>query len=59
MTIDVAETLHGFIDGAIGTSECDNFNAEMIPLRNKLEKLINKKRLEARKVNNPKPLNLC
>lgn len=42
MGLDIAETLHGFIDGAIGTSESDDFNEQMIPLRDKLTRRIKK-----------------
>lgn len=40
--LDVAETLHGFIDGGIGTSECDDFTKEMSLVNKRLEKAINK-----------------
>jgi hypothetical protein len=38
MPLHVAETLHGFIDGGIGTSEDDEFSKQMKPLIKKLEK---------------------
>lgn len=42
MSLEVAETLHSFIDGGISVSNSDDFNAEMIPLRDKLERKIKK-----------------
>lgn len=42
MSLEVAETLYSFIDGGIGASDSDDFNAEMIPLRDKLERRIKK-----------------
>ncbi|QEL01122.1 hypothetical protein FKG96_09980 [Olivibacter sp. LS-1] len=42
MDIDTAETLAALIDGCIGTSDSDDFNDEMIPVRNRLEKAIKK-----------------
>lgn len=42
MSLEVAETLYSLIDGGIGTSDSDEFNAEMIPLRDKLERRIKK-----------------
>lgn len=42
--IDTAETLASLIDGRIGTSDSDDFNDEMIPVRDRLEKAIKKYR---------------
>ena len=42
LTLDIAETLHALIDGSIGTSDDDEFNRQMIPVRDKLERRINK-----------------
>lgn len=42
LRLEVAETLHSLIDGCLGTSDSDEFNAEMIPLRDMLEKEIAK-----------------
>lgn len=40
--LDIAETLHALIDGSIGTSDDDEFNRQMMPIRDKLERRINK-----------------
>ena len=40
--LDIAETLHSLIDGCIGCSDSDEFNEQMIPVRNKLERRIKK-----------------
>lgn len=40
MDIDTAETLHALIDGSIGSSDSDDFNEEMAPVRDRLEKAI-------------------
>lgn len=42
MPLDIAETLHALIDGSIGTSDDDEFNRQMMPIRDKLERRINK-----------------
>jgi hypothetical protein len=44
MTIDVAETLHGLLDGCIGTSGDDSFTSEMKPVIKSLESKIKKAR---------------
>ncbi|TZF84533.1 hypothetical protein FW774_05970 [Pedobacter sp. BS3] len=48
MSLEVAETLHSFIDGGIGVSDSDDFNAEMIPLRDKLDRDRREAKLNAR-----------
>ena len=40
--LDIAETLHALIDGSIGTSDDDEFNRQMMPVRDKLERRIEK-----------------
>lgn len=42
LTLDIAETLFALIDGSIGCSDSDEFNRQMIPVRDKLERRINK-----------------
>ena len=42
MPLDIAETLHALIDGSIGTSDDDEFNRQMMSVRDKLERRINK-----------------
>lgn len=44
MDIEIAETLHGLLDGCLGTSEDQGFNEQIQPLRNSLEKKINRRR---------------
>jgi len=40
--LHIAETLHGLIDGSMGTSEDDLFSEEMDVVRKKLDKGIDK-----------------
>ena len=40
--LDIAETLQALIDGSIGTSDNDDFNAQMAFVLNKLDKSVSK-----------------
>ena len=42
LTIDEAESLAGFIDGGIGTSDCDHFSKQFGHILKKLDKSYNK-----------------
>jgi hypothetical protein len=41
--LNVAETLEGLIDGAIGTADCDEFVSEMKQVLKALEKSFNRR----------------
>lgn len=40
--LEIAETLHGLVDGCMGSSDDDSFNKEMDIVRKKLDKEIDK-----------------
>lgn len=40
--LKIAETLYGFIDGALGSSECDSFSREMGIVEERLKRAISK-----------------